>query len=343
MRKRASSPGRSVTIGLGSGYALSLLAYAASRPRLGELTGLMELVDNFAPWWYAPVPAIILGGLALRSRMLALAGLASAAAFALTWGDLFIPRPAPTAEATGPILTVMTMNVLADNQAHGALAAAIAAENPDLVAFQELEPDAAADLVHALGERYPFQALDPEAKRGAGVLSRYPLRDVEAFRLSQGPNLAQRMVVDAPIGSVTLFNVHPYVPRLVWSDRGLGPLRLPTGYNTSQRSAEISQLLDLVDGTTGPRLVTGDFNMSEYSADYRRMRARLGDAYREVGYGFGHTFPRFGAFPRALPAPWPVLRLDYVWHSAELRPLTAQVGPSGGSDHHPVIVRFGRA
>jgi vancomycin resistance protein VanJ len=336
---RRARPVRSAAVGIGTAYALALLIYAAVLRRGIDLTGLFELANNFAPWWYAPVPAILLVGLGLRSRPLILAGLAAATAFGVAWGHLFLPLRTPPAEA-GSGLTVMTLNVLAQNQEHAALAAAIAAEDPDVVALQELESDAATDLSRALGERYPNRAFQTAPKVGAGILSRYPLGDVAAFQLSEGGNWGQRTVVETPGGALTLFNVHPTIPRLVWSARRLGPLRLPIGYDSALRSAEIRRLIDLLDAVDGPLLVLGDFNMTEYSADYRLVRGSLGDAYRAVGWGFGHTFPRLGSFPRSLPAPWPVLRLDYVWHSSELRPLSAHVGPSGRSDHHPVIVRL---
>lgn len=327
---------------VGTAYAAGLVVYAAARPWVGAPAGLLELLNNFAPWWYAPVPAIVLAGLGLRSRMLALAGLAAATAFGVTWGRVFVP-PAAAPVKGGPSLTVMTLNVLAKNRAHGALAEAILAEDPDLVALQELEDEAAADLARALEGRYPHRALRPAQEAGAGVLSRYPLRDVEAFHLADGEHWVQQMAVDAPIGTLTLFNIQTPIPRLGLGERHLGPLPLPSGYDTEPRSADIRRLVELVDTVRGPLVVMGDFNMTEYSADYRLLRARLGDAYRSVGWGFGHTFPRFGAFPKALPAPWPLLRLDYVWYTPDLRPLAADVGPSGRSDHHPVIVRLARS
>jgi vancomycin resistance protein VanJ len=192
--------------------------------------------------------------------------------------------------------------------------------------------------VRELAERYPHHALVPEVKRGAGVLSKYALRDAGPLRLSEGGNWNQRLVVETPLGQVTLFNVHPAVPDL--RADGPGPLGLRIVYDSTRRSTEVARLVELVDGAGGPVLVTGDFNLSEYSRDYRSLQARLGDAYRTAGWGFGHTFPRAGSFPKSLPAPWPVVRLDYVWHSPELRPIAAHVGPSGGSDHHAVVVRL---
>ncbi|MDP8922594.1 MAG: endonuclease/exonuclease/phosphatase family protein [Chloroflexota bacterium] len=324
---------------IGVAYGLGLVAYAATRPRSTPSTGLLELINNFAPWWFVGVPLVILGGIGLRSPALAAAGLVAAGAFGLTWGDVFVRPPASPPDGR-PTVAVMTLNVLASNRQHGYLADTIAAESPDVVALQELEPDEAEDLVRVLGDRYPHRALRPVQKLGAGVLSRYPLRHVEDFQLSDGGNWGQRVEIDAPVGRFTLLNVHPAVPHLVRSESG-GPLPIPR-YDADRRNAEVRRLTRHIDAVDGPLLVTGDFNLTEYSADYHAMRARLGDAYRAAGRGLGLTFPRPWSFPHALPAPWPVVRLDYVWYSGELRPVEAHVGSSGGSDHRPVIVRFVR-
>ena len=36
----------------------------------------------------------------------------------------------------------------------------------------------------------------------------------------------------------------------------------------------------------------------------------------------------------------PVLRVDYIWHTAELTTLAAWVGGNAGSDHLPVLARM---
>jgi endonuclease/exonuclease/phosphatase family metal-dependent hydrolase len=205
----------------------------------------------------------------------------------------------------------------------------------------ELTPEAAEAIVRALGRRYPYREFraDPNLS-GTCLLSRYPLRDVELFQLAEEGVWNQRAIFEAPSGPVTVFNVHVPVPRPEWCERPVGPLRLPFRFNVERRRIAVRRLMELADAVEGPCLVLGDFNMTERSRDYRLVRARLGDAYRAVGSGFGHTFPVVGSFPASLPAPWPVLRLDYIWHSADFRPLTAHLGRPGGSDHHPVIVRL---
>jgi vancomycin resistance protein VanJ len=78
------------------------------------------------------------------------------------------------------------------------------------------------------------------------------------------------------------------------------------------------------------------------------LAMRFDDAYREVGWGLGWTFPDFTQ-PSAQPVQTsilsalgrPVTRIDFIFHNGALRPVSAQVWPtSGGSDHRPVMAEF---
>jgi endonuclease/exonuclease/phosphatase family metal-dependent hydrolase len=59
------------------------------------------------------------------------------------------------------------------------------------------------------------------------------------------------------------------------------------------------------------------------------------DSFKEAGTGFAGSWPVSTArgLPRFLP---PLVRIDYIWHSAGLRALDAHIGPAIGSDHLPV-------
>ena len=88
-----------------------------------------------------------------------------------------------------------------------------------------------------------------------------------------------------------------------------------------------------------PIIVAGDFNMSDASLIYDEVAAQLQDAWRGAGVGAGRTWPVAEAIglPRVIQ---PLLRIDYIWHSADLRPTAATVGEAIGSDHLPVMVVF---
>jgi endonuclease/exonuclease/phosphatase (EEP) superfamily protein YafD len=90
---------------------------------------------------------------------------------------------------------------------------------------------------------------------------------------------------------------------------------------------------------SAPSLLVGDFNKTPYSLLHRRLRRRgLRDAFREVGRGCGFTFPVFGRYKR-IPLP-PLVRIDYVWHTSDLRAILCRTGPDGGSDHLPLVAEL---
>ncbi len=335
---------RRALIGAGTTYATALATYAILRRSLCSVPSALELIDDFTPWWYLPAPVILVAGVATRSRRLLASGIAAAAAFCAVCGPLVLRRSRPRADAGRIGLTVMTFNILAWDRDHASTAETILSAAPDVVGLQELHVDAAGDLVQLLGSEYPYRALHPgKDTSGSGIFSRYPLRDSMALRLSERGHWLHRAVIETPGGPVTLFSVRMPVPRVPRPPDRPVLLGLFSEFQPARRRSQVRALLALIRRAERPVIVLGDFNMTEYSADYRLLRAELRDAYRAVGRGFGHTFPRAGARPRALPAPWPVLRLDYVWHSPELVPVAAHVGRASASDHLPVVVRFNHA
>jgi endonuclease/exonuclease/phosphatase family metal-dependent hydrolase len=145
------------------------------------------------------------------------------------------------------------------------------------------------------------------------------------------------MIVDTPAGPMTYVNIHTRIPHIRTTHATVGRRRIPLEFHAERRRNEVRKLLAMLEHVEGPVIVGGDFNMTERSPDHRLMSDRLRDAYRAVGAGFGHSFPRTGAFPKAFPVPWPMLRLDYIWHSEHFTPAWAYRGDAGQSDHHPIV------
>ena len=74
-----------------------------------------------------------------------------------------------------PTLTVMTYNVLAWHEHTEPILATIRAEDPDILALQELNFNLAQAIKSELGDIYPYQALEPrDDPSGIGVLSKFP-------------------------------------------------------------------------------------------------------------------------------------------------------------------------
>lgn len=329
---------RQGVLGACLGYTAGVLGYALLRPGLGDRKGWLELADDLEPWTYVPAPAIGLVGVALRSPLVAAAGSAMLATFGLRWGQRYLRSGAVTPSEPAD-LTIMTFNTLAWQREGHDLAASIERERPDVIGLQEIGPHAAEYLVSHFADAYPYHFVtrSPDS-HGAAVLSRYPLHSPLEVRYSDRGHWWQRLTIETPRGPVTYLNVHTRIPYVRKTHRRVLGRQIPLAFHAERRSEEIGRLTEMLDSIEGPIVLGGDFNMTERSADYRQVAARLTDAYKAVGRGLGHTFPRRGAAPRTFPAPCPMLRLDYVWHSEHFQATWARRGDAGHSDHHPVIV-----
>jgi endonuclease/exonuclease/phosphatase (EEP) superfamily protein YafD len=328
---------RQAVVASGVAYAGAAVAYSLVRPLLGKRHGWIELADDLEPWAYLAAPVLGALGTALGAGPLGAAAGALAASFGVRWGHRYLRRTPDPGQASAD-LKVMTFNTLAWQRAGHDVEASIASADPDIVGLQEIGPNAAEYLATSLSDRFPYHYMTRSpTPAGAAVLSRYPLLDPVAFRASENGHWWQRMIVDAPFGQFTFFNIHTKIPHLTTLHRREGRIKIPINFHSDRRSREISLLVDMLDRVTGPVIVVGDFNLTEHSWDHRRVAKRLRDAYQSVGSGFGHSFPVVGKCPRLFPSPFPMLRLDYVWHSDHFGSAWAYRGDPGHSDHHPII------
>ena len=87
------------------------------------------------------------------------------------------------------------------------------------------------------------------------------------------------------------------------------------------------ELLPLIQSTTVPLVVAGDFNDTPASYIYQQAADYLSDPYVEQGRGFGTTY--HGLFP--------AFRIDYILHSHGLEALSYKRISTPISDHYPIV------
>jgi endonuclease/exonuclease/phosphatase family metal-dependent hydrolase len=172
---------------------------------------------------------------------------------------------------------------------------------------------------------------------GKGLISRFPVRESELLELHPGrPDL--QAIVAAPGGELTVIVAHPPPPRI-------GRNRIHQAALADQQISDIA-----IVATRGqPAVLLTDFNRVGWQAAYRQLRrSGLIDAFGTAGRGAGFTLPtRFshlayrGHLLGELPLP-PLLRVDYVWHTAHFRALSSWIGDNAGSDHLPVLAALER-
>ncbi len=322
-------------------YALSLVAYLPLREVLWR-RGWGVLAINFIPWLFVPLIVLIPLALLVRAWPLRGATLLALLAFLVLYGDRFLPR-LPPAQAGRPSFRVMTWNIHLRNPNVEEAAAIIARESPDIVALQELGPEMAGGLEARLSERYLYRALHPEAGYwSSGVLSRYPILEDKGFLVSAGQRIVHHLVLDVAGQPVHLFNVHLHLRGIGEGNGGEFLTSTFPGLSAAfLQDEEVGRLIAEVQVQQGPVLVVGDFNLTDQTPNYARINAVLGDAFRQAGWGFGFTYPN-KKHVRGLYTPFPLVRLDYIFHSPDLRATRAWVGKEGGSDHRYVVAELTR-
>jgi vancomycin resistance protein VanJ len=260
-----------------------------------------------------------------------------AVAFFWLFGDVFVGRNAdPPTSGSSQTVTVMPLNLGNGLATPERLVRVLRASDADIVGLQEVTPEVAATLASELSTAYPHQVRHGLGRPGKALLSRFPIVRSELLRLHPDrPDLRATLDVDGV--AVTVLVAHPAPPRLGWTD----PTRRPGA------EAQVAALLDLVETTEGPLLLLSDLNATRMHRFSDRLEeAGLRDAYQVAGDGGGFTAPtRLETLARSdlplgdLPIP-PLLRIDYVWVSAQWRVSDAWVGDSAGSDHLPVLARL---
>ncbi len=321
-------------------YGTMLVAVMFVRYGLGDRTSWSFAANSLLLYAFLPAPIIAFVVAFRRTRAgVAIVGL-SMLLFAWHWGALFVPSSRKPDTNEKP-LRVMTYNALGYNPDTSGTNRVVREMDADIVALQELAPEHADALEKAFSATYPHRIMDPRrGVSGSGILSRYPMRKIDAKPLDRLPWIGTPIVVELEIGNhrVTFVNFHAYA----------GPMY------TRMREEQARALVEFAQAHPGPLIFAGDLNATDQNEAHTVITRTLRDSWREAGFGFGHTFPGKptpdigGSRPvfLGIPVPMWLVRIDHIFHSDSFITLDAELGPNdAGSDHRAVVATlvFGRA
>lgn len=288
-----------------------------------------------------PVSALVVAGLAWwasrarrEGRMVEGGGWAVAGAVVL----LVVPLLAWAVQGRAPrgglprserTVRVMTYNIHSGYDSQGsqnleALACVMEESGAEVIALQEVSrgwlidgsTDVAGWLSRRLGMPFVFRGT-ADLVWGNAILSRRPIAEWGWGELPRDGTVLQRgyLWVRLDLGdgdSVLVVNTH-----LHHLENEQAP-----------RLAQVEALLAFWSGQARTILL-GDLNSRPGYAEVERLRrAGFVDAWAEAGQGSGLTWP----------ARDPAERIDWVWHTPDLRAISAEVVSSMASDHLPVVV-----
>ncbi len=318
------------------GYASSLILYLALRMLLGNRYWPLALINNFALVAFLPLIGIV--PLALLSRVRILIGLILILCLIalLRYGPPYLPKA--YAAPVGIAVRVASLNMLFDNPHLDQVEGWIRESGADIVFLQEESSRYYQDGIQALKTQYPYQ-FNQARLLGNLLLSRYPLLSTENLSLEDNHSgRHQRATFEVNGQMIAVYNVHLFMP-LNGDERihQIPLLQTLSRYDEQPRNVQIRNLLKRLQSEPYPYIVAGDFNMSDQALIYSELAAQLGDSFREVGIGLGTSWPISvnGSLLRLVP---PLIRIDYVWHSAQFRAVEAQQSPPVGSDHLGLVV-----
>ena len=230
-----------------------------------------------------------------------------------------IKRPQP--DARGPVLGILTANLLAGRASEEAVVDLVRRSAADVLFLQELTDDAVTRLKQAgLNDLLPYEITDVRghSSRGGGIYARFPLSSGLPLTPISAAQPTARMAL--PTGqSVELVCAHPHPPTPPSSRRGVAQWR--------------EELAVLPPPGDPPRVLAGDFNATLDHAQFRRL-LRLGhvDAAGQTGNGLVPTWGPGGK--RA------VLTIDHVLLDPRCAVLETSVHTLPGSDHRGVYARL---
>ncbi len=289
------------------GVAATLLAYG------GGYWWVLDLLVHFRPWYALLLLASAACALWLGSRrvvaIMLLGVLLNLIAIAPAWRGLLEDGSAASQ------LRVVVFNLNVRNTGTAPVLRFLAQVHADAVVLLEVGEQWREPLA-SLHAAYPHQLIKTSANPfGIALLSAWPCAPCELLEGDEAP--------PALLGRLALQDDHLWIA---------GAHALPpfSGAWTRARDAYLLDMASRLAGLEGARLLAGDLNTTPWAPGYREL---LGAGLDDGGV-VRMSWPTF--------LPFPVIPIDHVLVSPELRILSKQRGPDLGSDHYPIVVELGR-
>jgi endonuclease/exonuclease/phosphatase (EEP) superfamily protein YafD len=218
---------------------------------------------------------------------------------------------------SGTKIVAMTLNMRYGLAAPSKILDQVRANNVDLLALEELTPEAVAALqADGLGNLLPYQVLSPgDHAHGSGLWSRWPVTREADW---DGEHHMPGATVTIDGRHVVVRVMHPMRTRRFSADTYRRDYREVTAHARALNPAT-------------PSILMGDFNAGR---DQQAFRALMGNRWRDApefaGSGVTPTWTWWTFLP-------PVLPLDHILISHQIGASRTATFEAPGSDHHGLI------
>ena len=242
----------------------------------------------------------------------------------------------PKAEGRG-VFTVATYNILYKNVDLPKLVAVIREAKADLVALQETNGESEKFLRRQLSDVYPHLMFREggRASDGFGFLSRAALQNAKFLDPLPGCRGAWLAEVKLGGANVQIISVHLATPKTAKLATILGAVQMFQDVEEIH-AKEITRIHDAMNQRL-PAIVLGDFNsLSMFHPPTFLSQHGFTDSFAAVtekpdDHPTCHYSVRGTDFK---------FRIDYIFHTGQLRTAESRVIPSDASDHSLVVSRL---
>lgn len=300
-------------------FGVFVLAGATAAGFYGELSWILDLAAHFRPHLVAI--GFVWLFLAIFQRR-PVAAIACAAILAINAAPIipYVTAQARPDDEGGSALRVMTYNMHGRTTQRAAFLEFVHAEQPDIILLTEV-PNYYDWLVDSLGADYPHR-VDGNSGRPHDlmVFSRWPVASFQIDRsVDRGlPVLAADLCEDGAQEAsrcVRLVALHAIAP---------------FGARAEMHDAQFALATRLLaSAPPGRAILAGDFNMTPWAPDFRRLIADTG--LRDAALGRSVTATWLSRQPMV------GIAIDHVLASPQIGVRDYLVGPDLGSDHLPVV------
>jgi endonuclease/exonuclease/phosphatase (EEP) superfamily protein YafD len=324
-----------------TGYRIALLGFAAIA--CCQLLGIewfpFCILEHFPPYSCPATLILAVIGLLLGRRLGWLA-LVLSGFFGWQIARLYLPTPPATAE---PKLKVLCFNVFHHNQRHAEVLTALQQADADVLFLTEMDP-AWLEALRPLEGKYPYRSVI--TRHGNWFLSKQSLLRADIIRTDLATVQAADAAAGGPLGLASAELWHENEVQVITVATAAGPVRIAGIHPPTPRRGQCiieQRAMALVCkqqlGSSGPRLIVGDFNTTCFSPTFQFYLDQCGLHDSAQGYGYQPTWGRI--FRGRSWLPWLGVAIDHVLVSPDIQVLSRQVGPDLGSDHRWVAVTLG--
>ncbi len=182
------------------------------------------------------------------------------------------------------------------------------------------------------------------------VFSKYPITDRQLITYDDSRNCSLWCDIDVDGKTIRVFNNHLQTTEVTRNKNKLEKELGPGDFDPDRAEAAAYQLMDgmhrnfilrshqaqtlhrMTESTPHPMLVCGDFNSIPSSYTYHTVKGdKLLDGFQSAGHGYMYTFHYLKR----------LLRIDYIFHSPELKAVDYFSDDLEYSDHNPVLMTVG--